>query len=205
MPSSRDAILAANRAATRELKAKTVAAGKRQTPSAYVRDYKEFATPDALPAFFVRGSRSLTNTRPRLSKRVRDELDDELGRSTIDLVDVVQRLAGGTKSAFPYKTGAAVRSLKGGFVSQRNRPEGSIGSITTNLPYVKKLERGAYYHTGRFANFPFRVKAGHYIRRAYNRYARSLFDRRVEEALHRAFERAARRREKIDIQIRGGT
>ena len=181
-----------------------VQAGGQIHPNAYRNDFQKFGRGDAIPTFFVRGSRTLTHVRPRLSKRVRDELNEELGRSTIDLVDTVQRLAGGTKTAFPYKTGAAVRSLRGGHISQENRPEGAIGSITTNLPYVKKLERGAYYNEGRFKDFPFKVKAGHYIRRAYNRYARTLFDTRAEEALYRAFERAAKRREKIDIQLGGG-
>lgn len=172
-------------------------------PSAFRLDFEKFKKPDALPTFFVRGSRTLTHVRPPISKRVREELNDELGRNTLELVDVVKKLAGGTKTAFPYKTGAAVRSLRGGFVNNQRR-EGPLGMITTNLPYVKKLERGAYYDEGRFAAFPFKVKAGHFIRRAYNRFARSLFNKQVEDALHRAFERAAKRREKIDIQIGGG-
>lgn len=165
--------------------------------SAFVRDFRALQKPGALPVFFVRGSRSLVNTRPRLSRAVREELDGLMRETPAELVRVVRGLAGGTKSAYPYVSGRAVRALRA--VEPKQRPEGPLGIITTSAPYGKALERGAYYeHRG-----VWRRPAGRYIRRAYNRWARALGDQKVKEAMDRAIDRATKRRAKIDVEIGG--
>ena len=164
--------------------------------SAFARDFKALNKPGNTPTFFIRGSRSLVNVNPKLSKRVRRHLDEELYIIPQEVLRVVKGLAGGTKTAYPYVTGNALRSLKA--VKPVSRPEGPLGMITTSAPYGRALERGAWYDRQQWKRLP-----GRHIRKAYSRWARGQLDRQVEAALERAIERAGRRREKIDVQVGG--
>lgn len=125
-----------------------------------------------------------------------DEIEEWARLVPVELLRVVRSLAGGTSSAWPYKTGASLMGIRP--VDPKPRPEGPLAMLTTSSPYGKALERGAYYaHTG------WRRKAGRFITKTWRRFARSRADKLARERMDKAVERARRRREKIDIRIGG--
>ena len=151
--------------------------------------------PKALPTFSMKGSLPALSRRPSLTVLGRREMLRLMKTVPEEVLGAVTSLAGGGKSAYPYVTGDAVRALRA--VDPKPRREGPLGIITTSAPQGKALERGAYYHhTG------WRRKPGRYITKAWRRWARSGAEPAAKEALDRAFDRAARRREKIDVEVK---
>lgn len=151
---------------------------------------------NALPSWSMRGSLPALDRPPNLTVLARRELEGLMRQVPGEVVEATRSLAGGGKSAFPIASGDAVRSLRA--VEPKRRREGPLGIVTSNVAYTKSLLRGAFYeHTG------YRRPAGKYIHRAWLRWARTGADPAAKAALDRAFDRAARRRTKIDVDIGG--
>lgn len=150
---------------------------------------------EALPTFTLKGSLPALSRRPNLSVLAQREMLKLMKLVPDEVLATTKRLAGGGASAYPYVTGEAIKGLRA--VDPKPRREGPIGIITTSAPHGKALERGAYY-----SNTGWRRKAGRYITKAWRRWARGGADKAAKEALDRAFDRAARRREKIDVEVK---
>ena len=112
-----------------------------------------------------------------------------------EIIDTATQLAGGTKTTFPIKTGAGIRSLQAAPKAQQVS-DGFIADAVAGLPYVRVLERGGYKSRGMKV-----VEPGRYLRRAFFRWRKAQLDNKAKEAMQRAFERAAKKRDKLGITI----